>query len=115
MIVAATPENRERVVFRMTPTQAHTWMLCGGFFRAQYRSGKPFVATYSSLLGTSVHELVAAFDRSRCDSQHSLDNWITRNWRTGRFAGVDDLHAQSEAATLLAAYAALRQTEEAQI
>jgi len=53
MMVASMLDVKERVVWRVTPAQAHTWATCGGFFQAQYRSGRSFVATYNSLLGTS--------------------------------------------------------------
>jgi len=95
--------------------QAHTWALCSGFFEAQYRSGKPYIAAYSSLLGTAVHELVAAFDRPTGGEQHDLDDVIGRNWHAGRFAGADDGRARDEAKTLLAAYAALRETETVRV
>lgn len=95
--------------------QAHTWALCSGFFEAQYRSGKPYIAAYSSLLGTAVHELVAAFDRPTGGEQRDLDDVIGRNWHAGRFAGADDGRARDEAKTLLAAYAALRETETVRV
>jgi RecB family exonuclease len=115
MMVAAMPVANGRVVFRVTPAQAHTWALCGGFFQVQYQSGRPYVATYNRLLGTSVHELVVAFDRSTSGMQQHLDELITHNWRPGRFAAVDDQRALAEARTLLTAYAAMRQTETAQV
>lgn len=115
MLVASTLDTRERVSIRVTPAQAHTWALCGGFFQAQYRSGRPFVPTYSSLLGTSVHELIAAFDRATDGMPERLDDLIERHWRAGRFAPDDDRRALTEAHTLLTAYAALRRTEAVQV
>lgn len=100
-----------RVVVRVTPAQAHAWELCGGLFRAQYHTDRPYVATYGSLLGTAVHELAVAFDRSSSDVQQNLDQLIQRNWRAGRFAADDDQLALAEAKVLVAAYAAYRQTE----
>lgn len=114
-MVASMLDVKERVVWRVTPAQAHTWATCGGFFQAQYRSGRSFVATYNSLLGTSVHELIAAFDQVGTGDQQSLDDLIARNWRAGRFAGPDDQRALVEARTLLAAYKALRQSETLQV
>ncbi len=115
MIVVSPPEVKEQVAIRVTPAQAHTWALCGGFFRAQYRPGRPFVASYSSLLGTSVHELIAAFDRAAGLEQETLDTLVGRHWRGGRFAMDDDHRALGEARMLLAAYATLRQAETVEV
>lgn len=115
MLAATTLDARERIALRVTPAQAHTWALCGGFFQAQYRSGRPFVPTYSSLLGTSVHELIAAFDRCTGGTPEHLDDLIERHWRLGRFGPDDDHRALTEAHTLLTAYAALRRTEAVQV
>lgn len=109
------PAEQRKVVCRVTPTQAHTWALCGGYFQAQYRSGRSYVATHSGLLGTAVHELAAAFDRSACGSPRAIDDVVGRNWRAGRFAAADDRPALAEARTLLAAYATQRQTEAVQV
>ena len=114
-MATAMLQNHKRVVYRVTPTQAHVWAQCGGFFQAQYHAGRPYVATYNSLLGTSVHELIVAFDRSIGGSPHVPDDLVKRNWRAGRFAAGDDQRALAEATTMLAAYAELRQTETVQV
>jgi len=59
--------------------------------------------------------LIAAFDQVGTGDQQSLDDYIARNWRAGRFAGPDDQRALVEARTLLAAYKALRQSETLQV
>lgn len=115
MMVASMLDVGERGAFRVTPAQAHTWATCGGFFQAQYRSGRPFAATYGSLLGTSVHELVAVFDHAGSGTRSDLDDLIAHNWRAGRFAAYDEQRALIEAKTLLTAYADLRQTEMVEI
>ncbi len=120
-MVVSMLDVKERIVCRVTPAQAHTWALCGGFFQAQYRAGKPFAPTYSSLLGTSVHELIVAFDRAASATSaassavNDLDDLVWRNWHAGRFATDDNHRALAEAKTLLTAYADLRQAEVVQV
>ncbi len=114
-MAVSTLDIAERVVCRVTPAQAHVWALCGGFFHTQYRSGKSFIPTYSSLLGTSVHEIIAAFDQAIGVAQEDFESLVGRNWRAGRFVKDDDQRALSEAMTLLAAYADLRRSETVQV
>ncbi len=120
-MVVSMLDVKERIVCRVTPAQAHTWALCSGFFQAQYRAGKPFAPTYNSLLGTSVHELIVAFDRAASAANaassavNDLDDLVWRNWHAGRFATNDNHRALADAKTLLTAYADLRQAEAVQV
>lgn len=101
MMVASSWETTRRITLRVTPAQAHTWGLCGGFFQVQYRSGRAYEASYSSLLGTSVHELVAAFDRVTGNAQQDIDDLVRRHWHAGRFGPDDDQRAMAEAVQVL--------------
>ncbi|HWE62461.1 MAG TPA: PD-(D/E)XK nuclease family protein [Chloroflexota bacterium] len=108
-IERAAPSRRATVT--ITPTAAHNWALCGGFYAAGRQADRDREAPYALLLGTAVHELVAAYDRLQAPHEAATETLLMRHWRPGRFAAADDARAREESAAMLARYQAARRTE----
>jgi len=105
----ATPAPATRKVYTVTPSNAHNWAICGGFFDASSREGRGRGTSYPLLLGTAVHELVAAYDRERGSGGQATSTLLARHWRAGRFEPADDGRAREEAGTMLGLYARSQQ------
>ena len=99
------------VTYNVTPTEAHSWAICGGFFASNRREGKERSVAYPLLLGTAVHELIVAHDRAPATDEESLPSLVTRHWRPGRFHQSDDPRAREEATEMLTLYHRTRATE----
>ncbi|HVA88766.1 MAG TPA: PD-(D/E)XK nuclease family protein [Chloroflexota bacterium] len=99
------------ITYKVTPTEAHNWAICGGFFASDRREGKERSVTYPLLLGTAVHELIVAYDRAPVTDEELLPNLVTRHWRPGRFPQSDDSRARAEATEMLTLYHTTRTAE----
>ena len=58
-------------------SQVNKYLLCGQDYKSAYIDGEPFVAPFNMILGSTVHEAVAAhFEEMKaagtCDGSHGL-------------------------------------------
>ena len=105
----ATLAPTTRKVYPITPSNAHDWAICGGFFDASSREGRGPGTSYPLQLGSAAHELVAAYDRECASGGQSDATLLARHWRAGRFEPADDGRAREEAGSMLELYARARQ------
>jgi RecB family exonuclease len=105
----------KQAMYTVTPTMAHHWAICGGFFAASKERSGERAASYALSLGTAVHELLVVYDRVPRPDAEAIATLVRRNWRTGRFDPPDDARAREEATRMLAVYHARRGAEEIEV
>jgi RecB family exonuclease len=105
----------KEAIYTVTPTMAHSWAICGGFFAASRERSGEHTASYALNLGTAVHELIVAYDRVAVADAETIGTLVRRNWRPGRFDAPDDARARAEATRMLALYHARHGAEEIEV
>lgn len=114
-MTTATYAARPTIIHKLTPARAHDWATCGGFFAASHLGVMRRPQTYACLLGTAVHELIAACERRGAGQPLDSEAILRAHWRPGRFALAEDAGAREEARPLLATYLARRARERVEV
>lgn len=112
--MAGVAANSRGATYTVTPSHAHNWALCGGYFAACKQPAAKRKVSYQVQLGITVHDLIARHDRNDAATQ-DLEHFIARNWRPGQFAAEEDEFARQEASDMLDCYRRVRQGEEIKI